>query len=89
MAKIYRRNELRVNNTFFIHKMHHKYTLRIREDQEIVNRTKHYKKILDVIILKIPNVERNYYLILYKIRFSEGWKERNEQIKTEEKVIID
>lgn len=68
-------NELRINNTFFRHKIQQKYTFGNTRDQNsmidyiITNRTVHPSQILDVRTLTSANVGTDHGLVLCKYRF--------------------
>lgn len=67
-------NELRINNTFYPHKLQHKVTYENARGQKstidyvITNRNIHPSKILDVRVLNSTNTGTTHNLVLAKIR---------------------
>lgn len=67
-------NELRINNTFYLHKPQHKFTYENTRGQKstidyiITSRNIHPSKILDVRVLCSANTGTNHNLVLAKIR---------------------
>lgn len=67
-------NELRINNTFYKHKIQNKYTFLDNRgnksviDYIITNRTIHPKQILDVRSLNSANIGSDHSLVLSKLR---------------------
>ena len=87
-------NELRINNTFYPHKIQHKWTFENTRGQKsmidyvLTNRNIHPTKILDVRVLTSANTGTNHNLVMAKIRYS-SITLKQKQTKTTEKLNVE